>query len=111
MIVPTLYFLYIVNIASVSLQIKSANSSIYKKWGILELSTPGLLKTAFCIAIKKNKPKALWPAAPKSPRLVHKNVTSALASILSKSKLLCLLHKILFIPGILNKLSNWLMIV
>ena len=85
---------------------KSANSSIYKKCGILEFSIPGLLKTAFCIEIKKNKPKALCAAAPKSPRLVQINVTSAFESILSKSILLCLLHKILLIPGILNKLSN-----
>ena len=106
-IVPILYFLYIVNIGSVALQIKSGNSSIYKKFGTLDFSVPGLLKTAFCIEIKKNNPNALWPDAPKSPRLVHTNVISPFANILSKSILLCLLHKIDFTPGILNNLSNW----
>ena len=57
--VATLYFLYIVNIASVALQMKSGNSSIYKKFGTLVFSVPGLLNTAFCIDIKKNRPNAL----------------------------------------------------
>ena len=79
---------------------------MYKKFGTLDFSLPGLLKTAFCIEIKKNSPNALWLEAPKSPRLVQTNVMSPLASILSKSILLCLLHKIDLTPGNLNNLSN-----
>ena len=105
-VVATLYFLYNVNIASVSLHIKSGNSSIYKKCGILLFSFPGLLNTAFCIDNKKNNPNALWLTLPKSPLRVHTNVTSPFANALSKSILLCLLHNIVFTPGNLNKLSS-----
>ena len=49
---------------------------MYKKFGTLDFSFPGLLKTAFCIEIKKNSPNALWLVAPKSPRLVHIKVIS-----------------------------------
>ena len=77
------------------------------KLGTLDFSVPGLLSTAFCIEIKKNNPNALWEAAPKSPRLVQTKTIFPSANILSKSKLLCLLHKIDFTPGNLNKLSNW----
>ena len=105
-IVPTLYFLYIVNNASVDFPRKSGNSSIYKKFAILLFSLPGLLNTAFCIASKKNKPNALCVVIPKSPRLVHTKVRSPLDSISSKLIFSCLLHKIVFTPGRRNKLSN-----
>ena len=62
---------------------KSGNSSMYKKYGVLDFSVPGLRKTAFSKAIKKNNPNALWLVAPKSPRLVHTRVTSAFFNVLS----------------------------
>ena len=57
--VPTLYFLYIVNRGKVFLHIKSENSSMYKKFGIRVFSFPGLFNTAYCIDNIKNNPKAL----------------------------------------------------
>ena len=89
-----------------ALQMKSGNSSIYKKLGTLDFSVPGLLNTPFCIEIKKNNPNALCAEAPKSPRLVHTKVISPFANDLSKFILLCLLHKILLTPGTLNSLSR-----
>ena len=58
---------------------KSGNSSMYKKWGILVFSLPGLLSTEYCINNKKNKPKAVCTDAPKSPRLVQTKVISPFA--------------------------------
>ena len=79
---------------------------MYKKFGTLDFSFPGLLKTAFCIEIKKNSPNALWLVAPKSPRLVHIKVISPFAKDSSKLILLCLLHKIFFTPGTRSNLSR-----
>ena len=56
---PTLYFLYTVNIGSIALHKNSGKSSMYKKCGILVLSFPGLDKTDCCISNKKNIPNAL----------------------------------------------------
>ena len=85
---------------------KSGNVSIYKKCGILVLSFPGLDRIDCCINSIKNNPKALCALSPKSPLLVQTRVISPLSKALSKSKLFVLLHKILFTPGYLNKLSN-----
>ena len=70
------------------------------------MSFPGLESTDCCINNRKNIPNALCEFAPKSPLLVHTNVISPLANILSYSKLFVLLHNIFFTPGFLNKLSN-----
>ena len=62
--------------------------------------------TAYCIDNKKNNPKAVCAAAPRSPRRVHNSVNSPLAKAESKFKLSVLLHNIFLIPGYLNKLSS-----
>ena len=54
----------------------------------------------------QNKPNAVCMLGPKSPRLVHTNVTSPFSRALSKLIVFTLLHNIFFTPEYLNKLSN-----
>ncbi len=72
---------------------------MYKKCGILVFSIPGLEIIECCISSNVNNPKALFTAAPKSPRLVQISVISPFAKASSKFILFVLLHKIFLTPG------------
>ena len=80
---------------------------MYKKCGILVFSIPGLEIIECCISSNVNNPKALFTAAPKSPRLVQISVISPFAKASSKFILFVLLHKIFLTPGKRRRFSSW----